>query len=204
MGVIFGFVGLSKLTSQLIDKNSVLVTAVFSGLIIGTFPQLWKESSQKGRNKNSYIGLILGFIAMLIFLIFMKTNEYLSLPQNIFRFFLCGILWGLSSSTLLLFFGLYQPMLEGIASFNLRVILPLLAGMLVSVLSLSQLIEFIFEKYHSVMSHTILGIVVATVVMLFPPAIVSSNIFLTLIFIALGTLVSYKLTDICDHLKETQ
>ena len=43
---------------------------------------------------------------------------------------------GLSSSTLQIFFGLYQPMLDGISSLSMPVLLPLAAGVALCLLLL--------------------------------------------------------------------
>lgn len=210
MGAIFGFIGLSGVTSWLMDKNSVIVTCLFTGLIIGTFPQLWKDAGIKGRNKKSYISMIFAFVIMLVLMTMLQTNFHLKVQESVWGFLFCGILWGLSfivpglsSSTLLLFFGLYQPMLDGIAGFNLFVLIPLVIGMIVCVLLLSKVVTNAYKKHYSIISHSIIGVVASTVVMILPFWNVSAAEFLSCIFsIGAGIIMSFMFSKICSKLEK--
>lgn len=210
MGAAVGFIGLSGLAAWLLEKNTTFVICAFIGLIIGTFPELWQEAGKEKRGKASYIAMLLCFIAMLIILRAFKSDISLIINPGIFGYVLCGLLWGLSfivpglsSSSLLLFFGLYQPMLEGISSFDMGVIIPMACGMGVCILLLSKAAGYAYQKYYSIMSHGVIGIVAATTVMIFPPF---SNgiraIMLNTVFIIGGAVVSYLLTCGCKKLKE--
>lgn len=207
IGVIIGFVGLSKLASWLLEKNAVVITCMFVGFILGTIPELWHDSGEKGRNRNSYISMILGFLVMMVILILLKTSFSLNISPGISGYLLCGALWGLSfivpglsSSSLLLFFGLYQPMLEGISSFNFAVLIPLLFGLIICVLLLSKGVGYAYKKYYSAVSHGVLGIIVATAIMIVPLSD-DINIAVKGIFIITGAVISYIMTRICDSLR---
>lgn len=210
LGGIFGFVGLSGAAAWLMEKDSVLVTCLFIGLILGTFPQLWKDAGTQGRNKKSFIGMILGFIIMLALMTALQINAQFKIEEGIFGYTICGVLWGfsfivpgLSSSTLLLFFDLYQPMLDGISTFDMGVIIPLGIGMLVCVLALSKVVNKAYEKYYSVLSHTIIGIVTATVVMIIPNLNVGITEHISrIIIVVIGGIMSYILTEICEKIKK--
>ena len=91
------------------------------------------------------------------FLIIMKNNQLHSFDEDVFGYLICGILWGfsfiipgLSSSSLLLFFGLYQPMLEGISEFDMTIIIPMAFGMLLCILLLSKVIGYAYKKHFSI------------------------------------------------------
>ena len=64
LGVVFGFIGLSGVAAWLMHKDAELATCAFIGFIVGTFPELWKDAGEHGRNKNSYIGMVIGFLAV--------------------------------------------------------------------------------------------------------------------------------------------
>lgn len=128
LGIAVGFVGLSGIAAILLEKNTVLVTCAFIGFILGTFPALWKDAGIEGRKKSSYASLVVCFVVMLGVLALFKTQLSVTVAPGIWGYLLCGLLWGLSfvipglsSSSLLLLFGLYQPMLEGISSLNMGV-----------------------------------------------------------------------------------
>ncbi len=107
---------------------------------------------------------------------------------------------GLSSSTLLLFFGLYQPMLDGISCFDMGVIIPLAIGIVMCVLLLSKAVSVLYKKHYGAISHTIIGVVIATVVMLLPDW--NTIGFRQIICIVCGALVSYAFTRICARMKK--
>lgn len=204
IGVAVGFVGLSGLAAWTLEKDTILVTCAFIGFIIGTFPELWEDAGTQGRGKGSFIAMAVGFVLMVGALTLLKRNTTVTIAPGLFGFFFCGLLWGLSfivpglsSSSLLLFFGLYQPMLAGISTFDFSVLLPLGAGMLLCVLLLSKLVERTYKKHYAIASHALLGIVAATTVMLLPRW---SGFNLPLLWnflaIVIGAAVSYGFTRI--------
>ena len=175
IGVLIGFVGLSGIAGKLMQINNTLVICAFIGFLIGTLPELWGEAGAHGRTVKSYISAAAGFIIIVSLLTFMEQYNKMNIDAGIAGFVLCGLLWGLSfivpglsSSTLLIFFGLYQPMLDGIASFDLRVIIPLGIGMAACVISLSKGISAIYKHHYNLASHVVIGIVIATVYMILP------------------------------------
>ena len=113
---------------------------------------------------------------------------------------------GLSSSTFLLFFGLYQPMLEGISHLSLPVLIPLAAGVILCMVILPKGVEALFRKWHSEASHAILGIVAASTLLIFPVELLQSptQILIGLLFVIGGAVVSYALSCLCDRLQQGQ
>lgn len=206
-----GFVGLSGLANYLIELNEMAVTCAFVGFIIGTLPSLFKSAGEQGVNKNSYISLIVSFVLMLTLLISLKLSNAVNVAPNIFSFFLCGVVWGvsfivpgLSSSTLLIFFGLYAPMLKGISTLSFEVIIPLGIGCLITMLSLSKVAKWAFNKWYSVISHIIVGIVIASTIAIFPLQTFDNitNILIGVVCIICGCIFSYITQTICDKLEE--
>jgi len=210
LGVAIGFVGLSGLAAYLMDKNTLLVTCAFIGFILGTIPDLWGDAGQQGRSKGSYIALAIGFAVMIAVLSLLKTTISVTIEPGIFGFVFCGIAWGLSfivpglsSSTLLLFFGLYQPMLEGISTLDFAVLIPMGIGMLACVLLLTKAVNRAYEKHYSIVSHGVLGVLAATAVMIIPfKDMVGSALVWSIVCIIVGAVVSYLFTRICNKIKE--
>ena len=207
IGVAIGFIGLSGAAAILLERNTELVTCIFIGFILGTFPQLLSEAGSKGRNIYSFVSIVASFVVILFFLIIMKNNQLHSFDEGVFGYLICGILWGfsfiipgLSSSSLLLFFGLYQPMLEGISEFDMTIIIPMAFGMLLCILSLSKVIGYAYKKHFSIVSHAVIGIAAATVVMIFPTQ-GKQSLPVTFLIILCSAAVSYILTRICKKIE---
>lgn len=209
-GVLVGFVALSGLAAWLLERDTALVTCVFIGFILGTFPELWQDAGTQGRTGRGIFAMVLGFAVMAALLGVLKTTAAITVSPGVAGFLLCGVLWGLSfivpglsSSSLLLFFGLYQPMLAGIASFNPAVLLPLGIGMSLCVLLLSRIVERTYQKHFSIVSHGILGIVAATALMILPSWSGSVQVLLVnLCAILFGCALSYGFSRLCRNLKK--
>lgn len=211
LGIFFagagaGFVGLSGIASWMLEMDSAFVTCLFVGFILGTLPELWRDAGVEGRNKNSWLSMMVSFCLMLVILMLLKMQVSVTIAPGIPAYLLCGLLWGLSfivpglsSSSLLLLFGLYQPMLKGISSFDIGVVVPIGIGMVVCVVLFSNAVHFAYQKCYSVISHGILGIVAATAIVILPFQ------EMTIGYAACGmggAAVSYLLGSICQELKK--
>ncbi len=209
LGAAIGFVGLAGVAEKLMSMNAPLVTCAFVGFIIGTLPEMWKDAGQQKRTKDSFISLGISFIVMLAFLIFVNNYLNLSLSPGFTAYIICGILWGLSfivpglsSSTLILYLGLYEQMNAGISGLDTDVLIPMGIGAVACLVLLSKLINFAYDKSYSVVSHCVLGIVAATTIMIMPSFNVSAiNIALYISIIVCGAIVSFFFTHLCDKLK---
>lgn len=208
LGAGIGFIGLSGLAAWLLERNTTQITCLFIGFVLGILPGLWKEAGIQGRETYCYGALGGGFVGILVLLTALKNTAAITVSPDFSGFLLCGVLWGLSfivpglsSSTLLLFFGLYQPMLAGISSFDLRALLPLGIGMLACVLVLTRLIQSAYQKYYGLISHCILGLVAATAVAIFP--FPQKGTFIRaadMAAICIGIFFSLGMTKLCDKL----
>lgn len=195
IGGALGFVGFAGVTEALLAWNKPVVLCVFVGLILGTIPELWKDSGSQGRNKFSLISLAVSFVFITALFFVFGTVLQVTIPQTIWGYAICGIVWGLSfivpgfsSSTLLLFFGIYEPMAAGIKSLDLFVLVPLGITMLATLLLLSRVMKTLFNKYHSIASHAVMGFVLATTLMLLvlPDSGIVSSLNLPNTFIYIG------------------
>lgn len=217
IGGVIGFVGLSGLVNMLLEWNEALVKCTFVGFMLGTVPELWEDAGSsigkttKWHRKQDWLACGMGFVVMLAILLLLNGTAATQMTPGLFAYFFCGICWGLSfvipglsASTLLLFFGLYGPMLDGISKLNMAVCIPLAIGALVVLALLPRLVKAAFARWEATLSHGILGIVLATTVMIFPfgdtPDSVPGWIVLVLC-IAGGLAVSYLLGRLCAGLK---
>lgn len=173
LGVAVGFVGFSGVTAWLLAWNTPVVLCVFMGLIFGTVPDIWKDAGEKGRNKFSIMGLVISFVALAALFITLQSFLQISIAPSIPAWALCGLLWGLgfivpglSSSTFIMFFGLYGQMSEGISRLDLKVLIPLGLALVATFLLLSKVMKLVLDKFHSVVSHCVLGFVLATTMMI--------------------------------------
>ena len=209
LGGGLGFVGFAGVTNWLLNLNEAVVLCVFVGLIAGTLPDIWKDAGKKGRGSGSYIGLAISFVAIAAVFYVFKSVWHLTIAPNLAGWIICGLLWGLSfiipgfsSSTLLLFFGIYEKMSEGISTLDFGVIIPLGLAMLATLLLFSRLMKLVFDKFYSIVSHCVLGFVVATTLMILPSfATEWYNILIYVGCIVAGGVASFFFSKLCNKIK---
>lgn len=218
LGVGVGFVGFAGVTESLLSWNAPVVLCVFIGLIIGTIPELWSDSGREGRNKYSVIAFAVSFIFIAVLFYCCEHVWNISIPQTFWGYIICGVVWGLSfivpgfsSSTLLLFFGIYAPMSAGIKNLDLAVVVPIGIAVLATMFSLSKVMKLVFDRIHSIASHSIMGFVLATTMMLFSisengsPSIINTfsgmNIVIYLSCILGGAVASFFFSRACNKIR---
>lgn len=87
---------------------------------------------------------------------------------------------GLSPSNFLVYMGMYKPMVAAFKTLDFSVVIPLGIGGLLCVLAFSKLMDYLFSKIYAGLFHFILGIVIASTVMIVP---------LDFNYLSLGTLI---------------
>lgn len=199
IGLALGFVGLAGLIASLLERNSAITTSLFIGLIIGTFPSLFKEGAKQGHTKGMWVALALSTAALLTFFFILKHSTQTTLTPSFGWYVFCGVLWGISlivpgmsSSSVLLFFGLYQPLSAGIASLNPVVLVPFAIGILATVSLLARFVSHLFEHHHGIAFYCVIGFVIASTVPIIPLSFASfSEASLCLLAAALGFAGAY-------------
>jgi len=175
VGVAIGFVGFAKLIDLLFTQDSPYPISLFVGLILGTVPMLWRTAGEKRRGKPEYLTLFISFTLLLVVLAALSSGTRMNVGLTPVWSFISGIVWGfslvvpgLSSSSILLFFGLYEQIMAAAGNLDMSVILPLIAGIGVVAVLFARMIDMLFEKHHGIASHAILGLVLASTIMIIP------------------------------------
>lgn len=173
-GWIAGFVLLAGAVELLFETSSSVALALFAGLICGTLPELMKKSEESDP-KQSWTAFVLPMVIVFALLSFLQGSAISSVSPNVAWYVFCGAVWGLSlvipglsSSSILIFMGLYQPMTAGIAGLDFSVIIPLLGGLLITVFLSARLVNSLFEKQYALMSRVVLGVIIPSTLMILP------------------------------------
>ncbi|GMO15260.1 MAG: DUF368 domain-containing protein [Treponemataceae bacterium] len=175
IGALCGMFLLSHPLSYFLANYETQVLWGFIGCIIGTLPALWKESGKKGRNLRHVVILAVSTVAGLALLFSIERFAGSNVPQNFVSWLGAGVLIalgvlvpGLSPSNFLVFMGLYTPMVNAFKTFDISVLVPIMLGLAVCLFSLARIVDIIFEKAYTGLFHVILGIVLASTVMIIP------------------------------------
>ena len=174
IGSAAGFLGVANLLSYVLETYPEPSVCVFVGLIVGMLPSLWREAGEQGRTVGNVILSCVTLVAMLS-LLFWLQNSQNAVEPGLLSFLFCGFAFalsviapGMSFSTILMPLGLYTPFVEGIGHVRPEVLLPGVAGCVVTFICLAKLVNRLFERQYAVMFHGIFGIVGAATVMTVP------------------------------------
>ena len=205
IGGATGFVLLAKVVEGLLMISAVAALSLFCGLICGTIPNLMQKSTSAS-SKQGWSWFILALIASVVFFHVLDSNMGGNIQANTGWYLFCGVIWGLSmiipglsSSSILLFMGLYHPMAQGIGNLDFHVILPLLLGFLITIALLAKIVNQLLQQHYGVLSKVILGFVISSVLMIAP---VQFSNFLQLFVAFLCFIVGFWLSRCMDAHKE--
>lgn len=175
LGALAGIAGLSWGVSYLLGNYETIILWFFIGAIVGTLPALWRQAGAHGRSKQDWLILIVAFIVGLILLNLGHVLQNGAMAPSFTAWMLCGFLIalgvlvpGMSPSNFIVYLGLYKAMADGFKSFDLSVIVPIGLGGLLTILLLAKVINHIFDQYYSGFFHFIVGVVLASTVMIIP------------------------------------
>ncbi|MDD4081694.1 MAG: DUF368 domain-containing protein, partial [Eubacteriales bacterium] len=173
----------AKLVDWMFSGDSPVPISLFVGLILGTVPMLYRNA-QKPRDGISLTdkekwynraAFAVSFAGLLIFLILISSLTRLTLTPTVFWSFVSGVIWGfslivpgLSSSSILLFMGIYDKIMAGVGNLNYAVIVPLLLGIALVAAFFARLVDRLFERHYGIASNAVVGLVLASTLMIIP------------------------------------
>ena len=175
LGWCAGFLGFAKGIAAAMNLSDAVTVWLFIGLIAGTVPSLFREAGKEGRCAASWLSMLACAAAVFAGLFYVSRVVHLEVTPNFWWYNFCGVLWGagivipgMTSSSVMMALGLYQPMLEGLAHLDLLVLSACLPGLVLSVALLARLVSWFFHRYYSVAFHGILGFVIASTLVIIP------------------------------------
>lgn len=187
LGVALGFWGFAKLVAWMFSGSSPYPLALFIGLILGTLPLLYRDAQRPKdgvaltakEKRNNLLALIASFAALLAFLFLIsRQTSAQDLAPNLLWSFLSGVIWGfslvvpgLSSSSILLFIGIYTKLMAGVKDLDFAIIIPLIAGIALVAFLFARFVDRLFERRYGIASNAVVGLVAASTlaILLMPP-----------------------------------
>ena len=210
LGCAIGFLGFAKGIAAAIDVSSTVTTWLFIGLIVGTVPSLFREAGKEGRSIGSWVSMAVCAGAIFFSLFYVGKVICVTVEPNFWWYIFCGALWGMSlvipgltSSSVMMALGLYQPMLEGLARLDFLVLSACLPGMVLTILLLARLVSWFFRKHYSIAFHGIFGIVLASTLVIIPTSYVGAwEIVLSAVCCIGGFLLAYFMARLDRRIQE--
>lgn len=179
IGVVTSILLLAKLIEWLFEHYPAPTQFLFMGLIIGIIPYLAKKSEMKSKFQPYHYVLLLIGAVIVASMVFFKSEEtaviqeitagtYMLLFFSGFIASAAMILPGISGSFILLIIGVYSTVISSISNFQLDVIFVVGIGILLGIIVMSRVIKFFLENYSSATYALIIGLVIGSIVVIYP------------------------------------
>lgn len=203
LGLILAAFGLEVL----FEKWPQPTLFAFMGFIAGGFPSLWKKADLGSRLKISWVLLFMGAFALIILMGFflnpgMQPPLTQWTPEAALWIFLAGcaaaaamVIPGISGSLLLLLIGMYSTFVSAVTHMNLPILITAALGVGAGILLIARLISWLLQRWHRATYAAILGLVIGSVVVLWPGLPQSWGIFVCAICVLGGILAGFHLSD---------
>ncbi|MCY9765033.1 DUF368 domain-containing protein [Paenibacillus alvei] len=205
IGVGSAILLLSKVMKWLLAEHPQPTFFFFLGLIVGILPFLWREADGSRNFKPIHYILLLIAAAAVAGTAFFKPDDHntiieLTASSGIFLFFagwlgsMAMILPGVSGSFVLLLLGAYPTAIHALSTLNLPLIAIIGAGVIVGFVVSTKFIRFLLSKFPSIMYAIIIGMVVGSLVVVYPGLNGSlGTLAVSVITMILGFIAAYVL-----------
>lgn len=194
LGIVSGIVLFGNLLSYLFESYPVQTSFSFIGLILGSIPLLLKQAHQNQKFRLSYAGyLLISFLFTFLLIWLEKTLSYDTSNPNILYLILCGffmsigvVVPGVSSTAILMCFGVYSIYLSSVSSLYFPVLIPMGLGLLIGGFLFLNIIQYLLKNYFIQTYYSIIGFVLGSVLVLYPGFTFDFSHIIGLICAALG------------------
>lgn len=220
IGAFIGIVLFGNLLKFLYTSYPMQTKYSFIGLILGSIPLMIKDAHKSRVFKKKYIlYTIIAFLIGTIMVILEKNNFSLgsifgitsnslldnfsgaNIYANSLKTYLfiavCGffmsigiVVPGISSTLILMCFGVYAKYLEAVSSLNILFLIPLGIGVCIGGIIFLKLIKFLFDEFYIQTFYSIIGFTLGSILVLYEPisfdiaGIISILLFLVCSYIA--------------------
>ncbi|HHU06754.1 MAG TPA: DUF368 domain-containing protein [Clostridiaceae bacterium] len=180
IGGILGIILFSVAVAYAFGAYEPIFVCLFLGFVVGTLPSLYKKAGSRGRGCKERLGLLLAMAAIIVIM----HLGVLHLPQvqpGLLVWIGAGsliglgvIIPGLSTSNFLIYLGLYDVMAHGVKDLELTVIIPIMIGVIITILLLAKATTMLFKHHYSVIHHVIVGLVIGSSIAIVPTIVLPS------------------------------
>lgn len=199
IGALTAIFVFSFLIKYSLDNNPPLTYGIFSGLVIGSLPLMFKRI--KKISINNLILFIIGLLLILgISLInpshaneFNQTHSLFAFLYDIFAGFIGAssmILPGLSGSFILLILNEYERIINSISSLDILILIFFALGVIFGIVVMSKLLKVLLKRFPTETFSFLFGLMLGSIPNLLSRTGPEANIILIIVGILLGITIS--------------
>lgn len=201
IGVLIGIIGLSNTMDNLLEKYPWQMSYLFMGLIAGSIGILFKEAMSFKPKKIHFVYFLITFLILVGMKFINPSTDVVIISElnlkTILILVLSGflasssmILPGISGSFVLVLLGIYNSIISAVSHFQIKILIPFGVGVVLGFVVMVKLIEYMLKKFKVQSYMAILGLVVGSIVSIFPGFEFSSIGISCIITFIFGFLIS--------------
>ena len=188
IGIVTGIFGFSALIDLSLSTVPSLMYGIFSGLVIGGIPVVFKRIEKLGIS--ALLSMAVGASVVILISLLSPSAGGVSLTDHGAS---AMVLPGLSGAFILLVMGEYARAISAIKSFDLVIIAFIGVGVILGVLFVSRLLRYLMKKFRSETFAFLLGLMIGSIPDLITRPGKNTDLTLIVSGVILGVLVSYLL-----------
>jgi len=203
LGGFSGIVLFGNILKLILNTFPIQTKYCFIGLILGSIPVLLKKIHTIKRFRLHYLlytilAFLIGFLSILLekyisnnllnTTVFIQSNGFSF--SSFFFLIVAGIFMsigivvpGVSSTIILMCFGLYSIYLNAISVVNLYILIPLGIGVLIGSILFLNLIRYLFKKYYLQTFYSIIGFTLGSILVLYEPLSFNTTSIISIFFL---------------------
>lgn len=176
LGVATGIVLFGNILFYFFEVYPVQTSFTFIGLILGSIPLLLKQAHEKQYFRLSYLLYLCFSVLITLILIMIEKNiTYNVNSTNFLYLVICGffmsigvVVPGVSSTAILMCFGIYDTYLAAVSSLYLPVLIPMGIGLVFGGLLFLKVIQYLLKYCHIQTYYSIIGFVIGSAFIIYP------------------------------------
>lgn len=173
IGIITSLIVFVNITQYFLDTFPLLVWSFFTGLIIATSYVIYKKI--ENFELKEFIIVIIASVSLILFTKISNNEGLFSTDFSGIYIFVCAllassamILPGISGSLVLVILGVYEYLIESLINYNVYVISTFIIGAIIGLLLLSKILKKLFLRHKDSTFSIMLGLVIGSVVNIWP------------------------------------
>ncbi len=177
LGIFAGIILLGNTLKFLFLSYPIQTKFIFIGLILGCLPSLISECTYKYSFKSSYLFLSIISIFIGFFCVVLERNIS-SVSYNSYSFLflvICGffmsagvVIPGVSSTLILMLFGIYTSYIDAVSTVYIPFLFPLGIGLFLGCIVFMKLTKFLLDNFYPQTFFSIIGFTIGSIFVLYP------------------------------------
>lgn len=175
-GIASGVFFFGNVLVFLFQNYNIPTHYAFIGLIIGSIPLIVKKGNNGNYFRLSYLFYtIISLLITLILIMLEKNLSYNINSNNCLYLAICGffmsvgvVVPGVSSTAILMCFGIYDTYLTSVSTIYLPVLIPMGIGLILGGLLFLKLINYLLKNYPVETYYSIIGFVLGSILIIYP------------------------------------